>query len=64
MVHTAAATKPSWWLQAVRDVLGRKFDERRLPDELLYGSDCSGVDAPLWSLSLLLSDIQDGLLVM
>lgn len=47
-----------WWLSAIQDVLGSYFQQRKLPREIKYGSDCSGVDAPVWGLSQLLSNLQ------
>ena len=48
----------TWWLQAIWDVLGGKLADH-LPDQLSYGSDCSGVDAPMWALSALLSGLKE-----
>lgn len=53
-----AASSSTWWLQAIWDVVGGKLADH-LPDQLAYGSDCSGVDAPMWALSALLSDIKE-----
>ena len=45
------------WLSVAMDVLGEDLESRIRPSPLLYGSDCSGLDAPQWALSLLLKQV-------
>lgn len=41
------------------EVLEEQFQKKKLPAEITYGSDCSGVDAPMWALTTLLSELKD-----
>ena len=43
----------------MRDVLGDVFEQKQLPQQFRYGSDCSGVDAPMWALQQIVSDLKD-----
>lgn len=53
--------KHRWWLQAIKEVIGVHFRERQFPSQITYGSDCSGIDAPMWAMSQLVSEIfKDG----
>ena len=39
------------------EVLGDELSQRKLPESIHYGSDCSGVDAPMWALHRIITDI-------
>ena len=44
----------------MRDVLGDQLNMNHFPSQIAYGSDCSGVDAPMWALKMLMRDFQAG----
>lgn len=46
------------WLQAVVNVMGHRFADTHWTS-LKYGSDCSGLDAPLWAVEALAKQIKD-----
>ena len=43
----------------MREVLGDIFEQKQVPQQLRYGSDCSGADAPMWALHQIISDLKD-----
>ena len=46
------------WVRAVHQILGEKIAKNFKPPRgrFSYGSDCSGLDAPLWALRMIMED--------
>ena len=58
-VHQETDAAQMEWVSLVMDVLGDHLRDNLVDGgTLTYGSDCSGIDSPLWALSQLVEGLQ------